>query len=54
MTIRLTEQDMECVEKLKQDFGCASTLAAIRLALRAAQRERFPPAGTVTHWGGPL
>jgi hypothetical protein len=43
MNIRLTEDDMKLVEQLKKDYGLSSTLQAIRLALRLAQLERFPP-----------
>lgn len=42
MTIRLTTDDQELIERLKQDYGLTSTLQAIRLALRLAQFERFP------------
>jgi len=40
--IRLTETDWELIEAIKRDYNVTSTLAAIRLALRLAQLERFP------------
>jgi len=43
-TIRLTEADLELIEAIRRDYGVGSTLAAIRLALRLAQLERFPVA----------
>jgi hypothetical protein len=42
MTIRLDRDDMELIEQLKRDYGVRSTMAAIRLALRLSQSERFP------------
>ena len=43
MNVRLTEADLELIEQLKRDYGLSTALQTIRLALRLAQIERFPP-----------
>lgn len=40
--LRLTEQDIIIIQRLKQHYGITSTNEVIRIALRAAEREVFP------------
>jgi len=44
-TVRLEPQDRQAIETIKQLYGCPSDVAAIRLAIRMAARQEFPPAG---------
>ncbi len=37
--IRLTEQDIEIIQKLKEHYGVTSTNEVLRMALRSALRE---------------
>lgn len=41
--LRLTEQDLAIIQKLKQHYGVTSTNEVVRMALRAAERELAPP-----------
>jgi hypothetical protein len=42
LTLRFDEKDIELLEAIKKDYNVRSTIAALRLALRLAQLERFP------------
>lgn len=42
-TMRLTPQDKELIERIKELYGCTSDIAAIRLALRMVARGEIHP-----------
>jgi len=42
-TIRLTLQDKQAIETIKQLYGCPSDIAAIRLAIRMVARQEVRP-----------
>ena len=50
--LRLTEQDMAIIQKLKQHYGVTSTNEVVRMALRSAEREL--PAPITPHKERPL
>jgi hypothetical protein len=43
-TMRLSPQDRELIERIKELYGCPSDIAAIRLALRMVARGEVPSA----------
>ena len=41
-TVRLSQQDLDAIAKIKELYACESDIAAIRLALRMAARQEPP------------
>jgi len=41
-TVRLSQQDLDAIAKIKELYACESDIAAIRLALRLASRQEPP------------